>query len=361
LWAWGDGQNGQLGNGGTSNSSVPVKINSPEPGQTWVSVTGGDYHALGILSDGTLWAWGGNYYGALGLGSSVTYTDVPTQVMPGTTFSTVCAGGYHTLAISSNGTLYAWGWNVYAQVGNNPSNPYPVWTPTVIGTSNRLYRWSSLGAGYACSYAQLTERYSGAIYTYSWGSNYSGEISSSGGIGVDEVLTPQPVYWNGTTEFATFTQVSVGGFFAIALAPTSLYLPCATGDNTYGELGQGDAGTTGNAVFDCDDEFADITGPPVNTGVQSYDGAANIKVYPNPTSNNINIDYAITCDNSSAIITIYDFNSKKIAEFTDDNLSAGQHTKLINLQGLGMASGVYFLTLSTGDGAVQTQKIIYKR
>ncbi|MDI6642051.1 MAG: hypothetical protein QME68_07060, partial [Elusimicrobiota bacterium] len=71
---------------------------------TWKSVSCGEYHTIAIKTDGTLWAWGNNSMGQLGLGDN-TDRNTPTQVGTDTNWSSVSCGYYHTLAIKTeNGT-----------------------------------------------------------------------------------------------------------------------------------------------------------------------------------------------------------------------------------------------------------------
>src|SRR3989337_2185821 len=116
LWAWGYNYAGQLGDGTTSNKTTPVQIGT---GTNWSQIAAGGYHTLAIKSDGTLWAWGYNSYGQLGDGASGggNYKTTPVQIGTGTNWSQIAAGGYHTLAIQSDGTLWAWG-NYYGQLGD---------------------------------------------------------------------------------------------------------------------------------------------------------------------------------------------------------------------------------------------------
>jgi alpha-tubulin suppressor-like RCC1 family protein len=76
LWAWGDGGNGQLGQGNTTTYSSPVQVGALT---TWSTVGGGRNHALAIKTDGTLWVWGSNGYGQLGQGNTTDYSS-PVQV-----------------------------------------------------------------------------------------------------------------------------------------------------------------------------------------------------------------------------------------------------------------------------------------
>src|SRR5574344_953788 len=80
-------------------------------------VSAGVYHTLAIDASGNLWAWGYNVYGQLGNGTTTTSSS-PVQIKSGTTFSSVTAGEYHTLAIDTSGNLWAWGRNNNGQLGN---------------------------------------------------------------------------------------------------------------------------------------------------------------------------------------------------------------------------------------------------
>ena len=96
-----------------------VQATQTEAGEafkTTTSLAAGLYHSLLIRSDGTLWAWGWNYYGQLGLGDT-TDRDVPTQVGSATSWVAVSAGWDHSLGLRSDGTLWAWGRNNYGQLG----------------------------------------------------------------------------------------------------------------------------------------------------------------------------------------------------------------------------------------------------
>ena len=89
----------------------------------------GTNHTLAVRTDGTLWAWGDNSYGQLGDGTT-TARLVPTQVGTATDWQSVAAGGEHTLAVGTDGTLWAWGSNSYGQLGDG--QPYYTATPLLI-------------------------------------------------------------------------------------------------------------------------------------------------------------------------------------------------------------------------------------
>jgi hypothetical protein len=83
----------------------------------WVSAAAGFYHSIGVKSDGTLWSWGYNYYGQLGLGDTTNRSTLE-QVGTDTNWVSVATGGYHTIGVKSDGTLWSWGYNGWGQLGD---------------------------------------------------------------------------------------------------------------------------------------------------------------------------------------------------------------------------------------------------
>jgi alpha-tubulin suppressor-like RCC1 family protein len=110
--------------------SSPVQIGALT---TWSKVAAGNVHSLAIKTDGTLWAWGDNGNGQLGLGNT-TNRSSPVQVGAGTTWARVLCGSGHTIAVKTDGTLWAWGNNSNGQLGlgdtTNRSSPVQVGTAT---------------------------------------------------------------------------------------------------------------------------------------------------------------------------------------------------------------------------------------
>lgn len=122
LWAWGGNFHGELGIGTTSNAASPVQVAS---GQLWKSVSSGHGHSLAVRADGTLWAWGRNVEYQLGDGTGTNRTS-PVQIGTDTDWRTVAAGYNKSRAIKADGSLYGWG-------GWEPDAPR---LPTRIGISN---------------------------------------------------------------------------------------------------------------------------------------------------------------------------------------------------------------------------------
>ena len=122
LWAWGNNEYGQLGLGNEINQNSPTMVAADldgdgDPDSDWVSIAAGGNYSLAIKSDGTLWAWGWNNWYQLGLGYFSSHENSPKQVGTSTNWDSVAAGESHTLALKSDGFLWAWGKNDYGQLG----------------------------------------------------------------------------------------------------------------------------------------------------------------------------------------------------------------------------------------------------
>jgi len=152
VWAWGGNGSGQLGVGDFSTRNVPTQITALSS-LTIVAIAAGDGHSVALDSTGTVWTWGRNSEGELGNGLT-TSSNVPVQLSAPTSVTAICAGRYHTLAVKNDGTnstVWGWGYNLYGQLGlgtparrSGPrrsrclaSPPPPQWPAAT------LIRWSS--------------------------------------------------------------------------------------------------------------------------------------------------------------------------------------------------------------------------
>jgi alpha-tubulin suppressor-like RCC1 family protein len=114
VWAWGSNTNGQLGIGNSSNSEQPQKVVRITK---IIAIVAAHEYSIALDASGFVWSWGTNTYGQLGDGTKVTRFS-PIQVPGLTDIVKVAAGWEQTLALDSEGNLWAWGSNKYGQLGN---------------------------------------------------------------------------------------------------------------------------------------------------------------------------------------------------------------------------------------------------
>lgn len=144
LWIWGTNNSGELGLGYSGTVSIPTQLGVAS---NWKFVTTGASRTFAIKTDGTLWAWGSNNNGALGL-SDTTWRTSPTQVGTGTNWATVNAGYYKTFAIKTDGTLWAWGQNTNGELGLN--NLTSISSPVQVGI---LTTWKKINTSISSTFA----------------------------------------------------------------------------------------------------------------------------------------------------------------------------------------------------------------
>lgn len=223
LYAWGENRYGELGDGSTLQRTTPVQVSLPAAVSA-LSVAAGTFHSLARGSDGTLYAWGNNYYGQLGDGSTLQRTaPVSVNLPPGVSTLRVTAGRIHTLAQGSDGKLYAWGNNLYYQLGDGSFTDRPTPLPVVFPTGV-----SALGVA-AGHYHNLARGSDGKLYA--WGDNGSGQLGNgSTAYSRTPMLVSLPA---GVSALS----VAAGDYHSLALGSDGkLY---AWGRNYYGQLGGG--------------------------------------------------------------------------------------------------------------------------
>ncbi|MDO7849815.1 IPT/TIG domain-containing protein [Hymenobacter sp. M29] len=218
LWAWGNNSNGQLGDGTTTQRTSPVQVGT---GTNWVSAAAGQSHTVALRADGTLWTWGDNTAGQLGNGSSsaTVNTLVPVQVGQATSWVSVTAGYFHTLAVRADGTLWAWGNNNNGQLGINSTTNSP--NPVQVGTGAN---WISVDGGQSHTVALQTD---GTLWA--WGSNSSGQLGNS-----SSTSSSMPVQVGTAT---SWTSATAGRSHSAGEQTCNALL--TWGNNSYGQLGNG--------------------------------------------------------------------------------------------------------------------------
>ena len=141
-YCWGSNNNGQLGNGSTTSSRVPVAVNMSGvlAGKTIKQISAGGDHSCVIASDDKLYCWGFNSNGELGNNSSVS-SSVPVAVntdgvLAGKVIKQMSAGFSNTCAVDSGYGIYCWGYNSNGQLGNNSTNNSRVPTYVYVPKEN---------------------------------------------------------------------------------------------------------------------------------------------------------------------------------------------------------------------------------
>jgi alpha-tubulin suppressor-like RCC1 family protein len=245
VWAWGSNEFGQLGDGTPTSSDTPINVSSLSGIQ---AIAAGDDHSLALQTDGTVWIWGHNDFGQLGDGTSGTDRKTPVKVSNLSGVKAIAAGGKHSLALKTDGTVWTWGYNYYGQLGDgtttNSSTPVQVSgeTPTNAPPNSALVSPPVQGNNLSGVTAITAGRdYSLALKedatVRAWGNNRFGQLGDA----------------NYNTSRKTPVKVSnLSGVKAIAagddhnLALKTDGTVWAWGYNYYGQLGNGTSGTDRN-------------------------------------------------------------------------------------------------------------------
>lgn len=198
VYCWGSNSYGQLGNGSITNSRTPVAVDTSGllNNKTIVSISAGVYQACAIDSDGKAYCWGLNSSGQLGNGST-TDSSVPVAVdMSGAlynkTIKSISKGRYSTCVIASDDNGYCWGNNYAGQLGS--SGPSPTLSPTAINTSGALYNKTIKSITASDSNTCVIASDDNA---YCWGGNYSGQLGINNSTGSYTTSSPTAVNING--------------------------------------------------------------------------------------------------------------------------------------------------------------------
>jgi alpha-tubulin suppressor-like RCC1 family protein len=232
---YGGGGGGGYTGGGTAGQGLiaityplPYAVNPIQVGtdNTWQQISSGGYHTMAIKSDGTLWGWGLNSTYQTGL-ITLPSLPTPTQInFPSLSWTAVSCGWQHSLGITSTGELYSWGWNLYGQLAQNDTAYRQ--NPTVVGSATN---WKSISARGVSSAAIDTEH---SMYTWGW----NGQTNL--GLG-DFVHRSSPVQLGALNNWSS---VSMGLYNGAAIRTDGSMW--TWGYNASGELG---LGTSGGAAY----------------------------------------------------------------------------------------------------------------
>jgi alpha-tubulin suppressor-like RCC1 family protein len=240
VWAWGDNSMGQLGVPITSTADgkwyrkipVPVSV-SGAPLSGIVAIAANGNHALALDSFGTVWAWGMNIAGQVGIDPAITGAlAVPTPVagLPAGGIVAIAAGGATSYAIDTNGKLWAWGNNFNGQLGNgSTSNSYtPVQVP---GLPDKVVQVS---AGIQHVLVRLAD-----TSVWAWGYDIYDQLGDNDKNKQDKLSPVRVVADEANTPFTNATDIRAFGSSSMARTAAGWFI---WGDNTYGQLGTGGKG-----------------------------------------------------------------------------------------------------------------------
>lgn len=374
LWAWGKNDSGQLGDGTSTNKLEPIQIDTDTD---WRSIDAGNNFSVAIKGLGTsttLWTWGENTYGQLGLGDT-TNRLIPTQVGTSSSWKSASAGGNHIVALQNifggTGTLWAWGFNSSGQLGNN-TNTNEL-SPIQIGTD---VNWTTAVAGKSYNLARKT---TGTLW--SWGMNFYGQLGLgatpnikvptqigadtnwssiiSAGINHSLVKKSNGTLWawgsnsNGQLGFGNTSstsvpvQVGTDTNWANVIVTGELFSAVLKFDGTLYTWGFGNNGELGNGTINTSSLFpVSIACPPTLGIVKNIIENNDLIIYPNPSTNG---EFAIQSKANIQSITAFDILGKKI------NIEKNN-----NLYKINTSAGMYMLKILDFEGNIQNKKLIIK-
>ncbi len=219
ILSWGKNDIGQLGNGTTTNRNTPTTIGVCLATNCWNKIECGTKHSLAIKNDGSIYAWGYGDFGNLGTGNPAVNRNVPNRVGIDNDWMEISAGDEHSLGIKTNGTIWSWGHNLNYVLGYGPINSVE-YTPRQIGTETN---WSKVSAGNGYTMAIKSN---GTLW--GWGNNGYGQLGNGT---INTVNQPTQI---GT---AIWSKISAKYRFTVGLKTNGTLW--AWGDNSNGQLGDG--------------------------------------------------------------------------------------------------------------------------
>ncbi len=378
LWSWGNGQFGQLGNA-LFNSATP-NVTQIGTANDWLTVSAGNRFSLAIKTSGTLWSWGLNNTGQLGL-NNVVDQNLPVQVGTASNWLKIDAGNQHALAIDNTGSLYGWGNNTFGQLGNGTNTTSLI--PILISTSTN---WSEVSAGWDHSMVLNTN---GNLFTF--GNNTNGQLCDATNTASNVFV---PIGFNSDGSVSLYIAISAGNNFSLAIKNDNTLW--SSGFNTSGQLGLGNNTATNilNQVGTNNTWFSisagDVHSLAMETttslwstgrGIEGQLGIGTwvsnntmqsvgcptttlsnnttlldkttISIYPNPTNGIVNINYNLE-DSSNVVLRLTNIQGQIISETKTDK-SNGLQSDSIDLSN--QSTGMYFLTITSGNNS-HTSKII---
>jgi alpha-tubulin suppressor-like RCC1 family protein len=268
VYAWGHNDSWALGDGTFTQRNTPIAVNMSGAlaGKSVKAIAAGYLHNVVLTTDGRLFAWGENSSGQLGDGTftsrSAPVAVVMTGALSGRTVAGIAAGREHSLAVTSDGRVFAWGLNGSGQLGDGTQTNRNA--PTAVSVAGALAGKivTAVDAGYAQTLALAS---AGELLT--WGSNAKGQLGD--GTTTNRLL-PGAVSMNGALAGKTPVLVAAGRDHCLALSSDGRVY--GWGDNAYGQLGDGTTAMRSSPVAVHPD------GAPAGRVVRSLDAGTGLSI-----------------------------------------------------------------------------------
>lgn len=315
LWAWGKNLTGQLGIGADSEmkecAMAPEKVSD----ERWIDCASGYYHSTAVKADGTLWAWGDNSQNQVNSSTTTIFT-TPQQVGEDTDWTQVQAGLKMSAALKADGTLWTWGNNEESALGRavegktdgKPMKAFDKVLSYSVGDMHVLV---------------IKDDYT----LWGWGYNLHGELANGTNRNID---TPTQI---GTAQWQT---VAAGFYHSVGVQIDGSVW--SWGFNRYGQLGLGDDNNRA--------ELSKVDFNPEEGAVAEIATDSAVKVYPTVAEETI----TVSSDATISSVSIYNANGQKVGFKMVD----GTQTSL-NVSHL--AAGTYFVATESGAGKSVTRFI----
>lgn len=311
VWTWGRNSEGQLGDATNNNSNVPLQVSSIS---NVIAISGGEYHSLAIKDDGTVWAWGKNTNGQLGNGTTVD-SNVPVQVTGLTDVVDVAAGRYYSIALKSDNTVWCWGENLYGQLGNG--NTVDASTPVQVSGLNDA---TAIAGG---AFHGIAIKSDSTVVT--WGRNTYGNLGN--GTTTDS-STPVAV-----SNLTGIVAIDGGTNYSLALASNdSLF---SFGRNVFGQLGDGTTSTQNTAV-----SVISLCSIVTETVAQEVSAANQISIFPNPSTDGI---FKLKYTNAHGQEMLINYTQVEVHSLLGDKVSYELNNNNIDISN--QTNGIYFISI----------------
>jgi RHS repeat-associated protein len=222
VWAWGNNASGQLGDNTTANRTTPVQVKGPGGNGFLgdvVAIEGGVFFSLALKSDGTVWAWGDGSRGRLGNGGTTNQT-TPVQVSNLSGVVAITAGWNFALALKADGTVWGWGDNSESQLSDGTT--IDRLAPVRVGALTNVIAFAAGGNHVVATKTDGT--------VWAWGNNRNGQIGDG-----TQINRPTPVQLSGISNVSA---LAAGWEHSLAVKADGR-TAWAWGDNSQGQLGDG--------------------------------------------------------------------------------------------------------------------------